>query len=124
MANEVAISEIKLEYEDSDGTTCDLKMAAFEHSVTAKRVYKATQKVGTTQEAIGIGELASLGWAFFINRDATNYIELKVATSGAIFAKIPPLKSCGPIFMGSGAQAPFAIANTAECKMDYMLVEV
>jgi len=82
---------------------------------------KLRQSIGTSEEALQLGEVTSPGWLFLINRDATNYVDVKVATSGAIFARLhPDTDSDGTggfclLYLGTGAQAPFLIANTAAC---------
>lgn len=88
--------------------------------MATKQFIHAKQSIGTSEEAIVLGENTSPGWAFFINRDSTNYVELRVATGGAKFTKLKPGEFC-LLRLGSGAQAPFAIADTAACVLEYLI---
>lgn len=120
MADELTLSA-SLSYEDTE--YADLAIAITEKlaTVATKKFIRAKQNIGTSEEALALGEVTSPGWAFFINRDVTNFINLKVATSGAIFAKLLP-GEFAMLRLGSGAQAPYAIADTAACQLEYMLV--
>lgn len=95
-----------------------------------KRVTKLIQNVGTSQEALQMGEITAPGAFALVNLDPTNFIDVKVATSGAIFARLKPdtlgngtggwvAGDC----LGSGAQAPFAIADTATCRMAVLICD-
>ena len=122
MSNELTLNA-SLAYADSADADELLAVVNKLANVSTKLYAKGKQSIGITEEAIDIGSLTAPSWALFINRDATNYIELKVATGGAIFAKLlagePAL-----LRLGSGAQAPFAIANTAACILEYIIIEL
>lgn len=122
MANEVTVSVPSLAYADSEGANEILTLAEKQASVSSKKYIKAKQSIGTSEEAIVLGEVTAPGWAFFINRDSTNYIELRVATSGAKFAKMLAGEPAGPFRLGSGAQVPYAIADTGACVLEYLIV--
>lgn len=82
---------------------------------------KHKQSIGfAAEEAIVLGEVTSPGWAIFINRDTANFVNLKVATGGAVFAKLMP-GEFALLRLGSGAQAPFAQADTAACLLEYFI---
>jgi hypothetical protein len=120
MANELTIN-MSLAYEDSELSESLLEVIDKIANVSTKKFVHAKQAIGITEEAIGLGEVTAPGWALFINRDATNFINLKVATSGAIFAKLLT-GECALVRLGSGAQAPYAIADTAPCQLEYLIV--
>ncbi len=119
MANEITLSG-SLAYSDSEGSSLSLALSALMATAATKKFVYAKQNIGITEEAIGLGEVTSLGWALFINRDATNFIELRVATAGTKFARIHPGKFA-LFFIGSGITAPFAIADTAPVQMEYLI---
>jgi hypothetical protein len=127
MANEITVNA-SLEYEDSTGNELSCESVEVVKSVTTKRAVKLVQEIGTSEEAIDLGDTSTPKWAYFRNLDPTNYIELKVATSGAIFARLDPDTNedgkggFAIVPLGSGAQAPFAIANTAACRMEIMII--
>lgn len=119
MANEFTLNA-SLAYEDSEEAEAELAVIDLIASITSKKYTKVKFTVGITEEAIPLGEATSPGWALFINRDPTNFIELRVATSGAKFAKLKP-NEFAFLRLGSGAQVPYAIADTDVCQMEYLL---
>lgn len=119
MANEITINAT-LEYADSEGESESLQVTDLLATVSTKKFTKMKQNIGTSEEAIGLGEIAAPGWALFINRDLTNYIELRVGTGGAKFATLYPGK-IALLYLGAGAQVPYAIANTGACQMVYFI---
>jgi hypothetical protein len=119
MANELTVNA-SLAYEDSEGSDVSLAVADDLVNVSTKKFIKAKQNIGTTEEAIGLGEVTSLGWAMFKNCDATNYIEIKTGTGGTVIMKLLA-GECAMFRFGSGITAPYAIANVA-CQMEYLIV--
>lgn len=122
MSQELSLSG-SISYSDSEGTDDSLSISAFIANVAAKVILHTKQIIPTSEAAINIGDLPSLGFAIFVNRDDTNYINLKVATGGAIFAKLRP-GAFAIQELGSGAQVPYAIANTASCSLEIFIVAV
>ena len=120
MADEIRLNAT-LQYEDTDLAEINLQMSDLLADVATLKYVEVKQSVGTSEEALVLGEITSPGWLFAINRDTTNYIELRVATGGAKFAKLLPGEFC-LLRLGSGATAPFAIANTAACMLQYALI--
>lgn len=127
MAHEITVNAT-LAYSDSENTEDDLQVIDALFSVSTKLVTRLKQNIGTTEEAIKLGEVSAPGYAMFINRDTTNFIELRVATGGAKFAKLRPdtdgdgKGGVALLELGSGAQVPFAIANAAACQMDIFII--
>jgi hypothetical protein len=90
-------------------------------NVSSLKTTKVKVSVGTSEEAIPLGECTSPGWAFLKNLDNTNYVEVKTGTGGVIFGKMLP----GEILclrLGSGAQAPYWIANSGACMCKGLIV--
>ncbi len=119
MANEITLNAT-MAYEDSEGTDMTAQIVDLLASVSSKLPIHRKQNIGVSEEAISLGETTTPGWAFFINRDTTNFIELRVATGGAKFAKLKPGEFAF-LRLGSGAQVPFAIADTGSCQLEYWL---
>lgn len=120
MANELTLNG-SLQYADTEDADLALQIVDLLATVSVKRYVRLKHNVGITEEAISLGDVASPGWAIFINRDETNFIELRVSTGGAKFAKLKP-GEFALLRLGSGAQAPFAIADTAACQMEYFIL--
>jgi len=104
-------------YADSEGDEESLVPEQFLLTIGTKKYVKLKQNIGTSEEAIKLGEVTSLGYACFVNRDPTNYIELRVGTGGSKFATLKPNGGFAIVYLGSDAQVPYAIANTAACQM-------
>ena len=121
MANELTLSA-SLAYEDSEGADEVLAIAEKIASVSTKKYVKAKQNIGTSEEAIGLGEVTSLGFSIFINRDSTNYLELRSGTGAANDIIRINAGEFAMFRWGSDVTAPFAIANTAACQMEYMIL--
>lgn len=120
MADEITLAAT-LSYEDSEGSSELFTLSDILASVASKKYIKHKQNIGTSEEAITLGEVTTPGWALFINRDETNFINLKVATAGAIFAKLKP-GEFALLRLGSGAQVPYAISDTAACQLEFFLI--
>lgn len=93
----------------------------FQRNVGTKRPFKTVQSIGTSEEALSVGDGGTIVELYLKNLDVTNYVEIKVATGGAIFGKLLPGQDM-LVRLGSGAQAPFAIANTAAVALEIMAV--
>jgi len=128
MSKEITAS-FSLEYNDTVFEAL-LDVSDKIYNSAGKRSFKDIQTITTSEVAINLGGIANIGAFAIVNLDSTNYVELKVATSGAIFAKLTPdvdgdghggfvVGTC----LGSAAQVPFAIANTASCKIAVLLIE-
>lgn len=91
-------------------------------NVTTKIVTRLKQSVGTSEESIKLGEVATPGFVMLVNLDATNYIEVKTGTGGTVVGKMFPGECYGPVRLGSGMTAPFVIANTGACQMEVLVI--
>ena len=78
---------------------------------TAKGVTHLTQTIGSTEEAIDLGQLSTLGYALFINRGPTDTISLRQATSASDFCDLKPTEFA--LFrVSADMTAPFAISSS------------
>lgn len=120
MANELTMSA-SLNFADSEDT--DETLAALEKvlSISTKLYNKCKHNVGTSEEAMKLGEVASLGYCLIINRDSTNFVEVRAATGGTKIIKVRAGKVALFEF-GSGVTAPYIIADTNPCQTEYMIV--
>lgn len=104
------------------------------HSVTfAPGVVAVTQaaiggidnvvSVGTSEEVISIGDVATLGWCFLRNLDATNYVEWGPTSAGAMVGvgRLEPgeVAACR---LKPGITLRMQ-ANTAACKVRVTILE-
>lgn len=81
-----------------------------------------TQTIGTTAEALDIGDIGTCGWMYVRNLDNTNYVEISRATlsSGQGTVKV---KAGESQLFRLGSNTPFAIANTSPVEIQYIIVE-
>ncbi len=122
MAGELEISMSAI-YDDGLGTVIGpVEFAELLITLATNRGLGTVQSIGTSAEAIELGDLSAdtIGTCIFVNLDTTNYIQIKRATGETLyFAKLFPKGSTAGISfcVYDGSQAPFAIANSAACKM-------
>jgi hypothetical protein len=121
VANEITLSA-SFEY-DKDDAEFEQVISSLSATVSGDNFVRHKQLIGTTEEALDIGSLTTLGWCIIRNLDDENYVEIRSATgAGNDVIKIPALKFA-LFHFGSDVTAPFAIANTADCLIDYFISE-
>jgi hypothetical protein len=119
MARELTVNA-GLQYEDSEESETSLVIEDLVVNVSTKKFAHVKQNIGTSEEALDLGEITSLGYAIFVNRDSTNFVTLKTGTGGTVIIKL--LAGEVALFrFGSGVTAPFAIADTAACQLEYVI---
>lgn len=75
------------------------------------------QDVGTSTEAIALGDVAVGGWVLYRNLGPTNFVELYAATGETAFAKLAVGDIC-LMKSSAAATAPHAKADTAGIKLE------
>jgi hypothetical protein len=80
------------------------------------------QVVGTSWEAIQIGDVSTIGYVYARNQDATNFVQLALANDGSgIFAKL--IAGDVAIFPAQTATM-YAKADTANCNVHFVVIEL
>ncbi len=125
MAQELTIS-FSAFYEDAVEITGSVEIAELLITLATAKIVHTKQSVGTSEEAVELGDISSRGFCVLVNKDTSNYIEVKTGTGGTVYAKMFPKGSTSGInfcvvHLGSGAQSPFVTANTASCEMEIFL---
>jgi hypothetical protein len=86
MANEITVS---LRLQNANGALDSYNSGTRTFSVTqntaAPNRVGGTQAIGTTEEAITVGDLTTEGYALFWNRDATNYVTIGVKPAATYY---------------------------------------
>lgn len=121
MANELTVS-VSVAYDDLT-STLSAGVQAWQRSVSTKRPLKTVQNIGLSEEALIVGDGGTFGLLWVLNLDGTNFVNVKTGTGGVIVAKLLPGQFC-LIPLGSGMQAPWAIADTGACNVEVMTVPV
>lgn len=127
MASELTLTAT-LEYTPADGRTRSIEVPELFLDTTRAQVLE--QVVGIVEEALEMGDVASPTAVMIVNLDATNFVNVKAATAGAIVAKLKKDTNGdgnGGVFLaselGSGMQAPFVIADTDPCRILILVAE-
>ncbi len=82
-----------------------------------------TVNIGTSDEALALGDITTPGWCYMINLDATNYVDIGPEDTGAIvpFLRLEPgepaLMRLSPSVTVRGQ------ANTAACNVYVAVLE-
>ena len=92
-------------------------------TMTGNRVIRNVQAVGTTHEALVVGDLVSAGTAYFTNLDATNFVQIGVEVAATFYPviKIEAGKTEGPFRIAT--LSLFAKADTAAVNLDSFITE-
>jgi hypothetical protein len=108
---------------DVGGRKRSLPSTTTKFSVGTNNVIENIQNIGTSEEALTMGEVTNPGFAYFKNLDTTNFIEIgqyDVNTNFVAFVKIETNAAC---VLWLGTTAPYAKADTAACKLDYVIAD-
>jgi hypothetical protein len=127
MANELTMAG-SIDYTGADGRTRSISVPECLGDTTKLVINEQT--IATTETAINLCGVSSPTAFMVVNLDPTNYVEVKAATSGAIVSRLAKdTNSDGnggfhlTTGLGSGMQAPYAIANTDPCEILVLAAE-
>jgi hypothetical protein len=87
-------------------------------------VLAGVQTIGATTEQISFGDVATPGYIFCKNLDATNFILISLVTpavSGTSFAKLLPGEFC---LVPTRQTTVYAIADTSPCDLQVIIAEL
>lgn len=90
----------------------------------AQKSIAGVQNIGTTEEAITVGDLATPRWAYIRNLDATNYVEIGVKP-GITFYPLLLLKAGDPpaLIQIASSVTVYARANLAAVNIDKLILD-
>ena len=119
MANELSLSNLTITFSKSGSPSVYFKPATITPTVAGTQIMDNVQNIGTSEVAILLGDVATGGYWFVQNMDATNFVTLRSATGVTGLIKL--LAGEWAIFRtNAGAAAPFAIADTAACDVRFL----
>ena len=121
MANEGTV-KISLSFAKS-GVTDSVDGGTIKFNVAGTSSLHNVQKVGTSEEAITLGDSGAGGYMLLINRDSTNFVEIRQATGAADLIRLLA-GNIACFRLSPDATAPFAIADTAACDLEVFLIEL
>lgn len=93
--------------------------SAFSVTMTGDRITHLTQNIGTSEEAINLGDVSTPGYFWVKNLDSTNYVEIRGATGIADSQQVNAGEQ--QLFRFAADAVPYAIANTAAVDIEFLL---
>lgn len=102
-------------------TSLSLVVNGLQVDVSGTAALHARQTVGTSEEALNLGDVTAVGYLIVVNRDDTNFVEIRPGTGVADLIKI----GAGEVALfrlATTATAPYVIADTASCQIEYILL--
>lgn len=121
MANELTVSGSIVH--NNQTPTVTWSVTSLNVTMAGTVLIAGRRSIGTSEEALTLGEVATLGWAWFKNIDATNFVEIRSATGAANDIIKIKAGEFALFRFGSDVSAPFAIADTAACLLDYVIFQ-
>lgn len=119
---------VTMAYDDGVSDPVSLQVpitgTSFGVAVATKIVFRGQKLILTSDTVIPYGGVNGLGYWMLVNLDPTNYIDVKTGAAGTIIARLDPNGGFLAGKIGSGITAPNAIANTASCLMDILILSL
>lgn len=82
------------------------------------------QSVGfAAHEAVAVGDVSTLGWAYFKNLDTTNFVEIGVDVAATFYPLVRLEAGEAALFRLSPSATVYAKANTAAVLLDCEILE-
>ena len=120
MASEITIT-CSMAFAKGNVASISRASTGLARDVTGSAYHANVQSVGTSEEAILLGDAGVGGYFWGKNLDSTNFIKIRAATGIADLVRLKAGDVC--LFrIDSGATAPYAIADTATCLLEYLLI--
>lgn len=123
MANEITFTaSLSFNKAGVTETAVSRSVAALLFNVTGSAYAQGTLSVATSATAIPLGGVTAPHWAYFLNQDATNFLKIRNGAAGADLLKLKP-GECAfcPLY---DSATPYAIADTAACLLEYLLIQL
>ena len=116
MANEITITLQTLL--NNGGLSDNHSSGSIAVDQASAKMLRNVQTIGTTEEALVLGDITTPGYCVFVNLDSTNFVEIGV--SGSMFLKLKPGEQD---VCRLTTTAPFAKADTAAVELFYIMYE-
>lgn len=119
MANEITVTTSVAVVNGSVSESLSDSATTFDQ--TGTRFIKGVQAVGTSEEALDMGDLTDPGWCYMKNLDSANYVSVYAATGETEMIR---LLAGEHMAFRMVATAPFVKADTASVDLEYMIVQL
>lgn len=91
-------------------------------TMTGNPYVEGSISVGITATLIPLAQVTAPHWSYFKNMDSTNYLTIRNGASGADLLKLLPGEAAFVPLLDTAA--PYAIANTSPCQMEYLILSL
>ena len=120
MANELSLTG-NLSFAKGRVSAVSMQKVGVQFNVTGTNYARGTQTISTGSfQALNLGGVATPGYLYIQNNDATNFVTIAESTSGTGCIKIKPGEFA---LFRCDTTTPAAEADTASVVVEYMLVE-
>ena len=124
MANELKFTAPRATFNKAGAATVDWNPGDISVTVTNSKVAHVVQNIGTTAEALVLGDIAAAnnGYVCLRNLDPTNYVDLSLINDGSTpFARLNPGEFA--VFRLTASATYYAKAHTAAINLEVVAVE-
>lgn len=118
MADEITLS-IDFKY-SKNGADSSFSSRGLLITVSGNPVSEAVQSIGTSYEALAMGEVVAPGYVTLKNLDITNYVEFSADSGGA--NPLIKLKALEVACFRMDGTTIYARANTGACLVQYKII--
>lgn len=120
MSDELRVS-VKLEY-SKNGIVEDFIKEDVLSDVAGDEWHKNIQVIGTSEEAVDVGDVAAGGYIGALNLDTTNFVKLRPGSGLTDMIRLDP-NSEPSCFRLDDAATLYAIADTGACRVLFFAVD-
>lgn len=122
MANEITVSCSLKVVKSASNIDHGLSFSGLQFDMSGTEYIHNIQIVGTSEEQITFGDVTTPGWSIWKNLDSTNYVEIRPGTAVADLVR---MNAGEPAMfrLAADATAPYALADTANVRLQYLLFE-
>lgn len=120
MSNEITVSASLSGYKSTImSAALSRSFTALQFNMTANVIAYGVKSVGTSEEQVPLGEVTTPHWSFWFNNDDTNFVKILAGSGGTAFARLYPGE--GALIPLDIALAPYLIADTAACLVEFVI---
>lgn len=119
MASELSLAGLTISFSKSGSPSVELTVGTLAITVSGAQIMDNVQSVGTSEEAVLLGDVAAGGVWFVQNLDSTNFVSIRSGTGATDFIRLNAGEWA--LFRCHGsASAPFAIADTSAVNVRFL----
>lgn len=122
MANEITLNAALTVFKSTYMSAAVGRVMTRSFTMTGNYMIEGVVTVATSATAIPLGSITSPHWAYFLNTDTTNYVTIRNGAGGTDLIQL----LAGEAFFGPllSTSVPYAVANTAACVLEYMIISL